>query len=77
MRQHYAQSNKQKVVETMSERVQVGNIGLHNVTRDNIACKVTDHDGFSCISIDLGMTTVTLFTTTDDVAAIRRILGGW
>jgi hypothetical protein len=61
----------------MSEKVIVGNIGIHQVTRDNITCKVTDHDGFSCLSIDLGMTTVTLFTTIDDVAAIRRILGGW
>ena len=61
----------------MSDKVIVGNIGIHQVTRDNITCKSTDHDTFSCITIDLGITSVTLFTKTDDVAAIRRILGGW
>jgi hypothetical protein len=61
----------------MSEKVVVGNIGIHQVTRDNISCKVTDHDTFTAITIDLGMTSITLFTTLDDVAAIRRILGGW
>jgi hypothetical protein len=61
----------------MSEKVVVGNIGIHQVTKDNISCKVTDHDGFTSISIDFGLTTITLFTTRDDTAAIRRILGGW
>ena len=61
----------------MSEKVVVGNIGIHQVTKDNITCKVTDHEGFSSISIDFGLTSVTLFTNRDDVAAIRRILGGW
>ena len=61
----------------MSEKVVVGNIGIHNVTKDNISCKVTDHDGFTSISIDFGLTSITLFTTRDDTAAIRRILGGW
>ena len=61
----------------MSEKVVVGNIGIHNVTKENISCKVTDHDGFTSISIDFGLTTITLFTTRDDTAAIRRILGGW
>ena len=61
----------------MSEKVVVGNIGIHNVTKENISCKVTDHDGFTSISIDFGLTSITLFTTRDDTAAIRRILGGW
>ena len=61
----------------MSEKVTVGNIGIHQVTKDNISCKVTDHDTFSSITLDLGLTSITLFTTRDDVAAIRRILGGW
>ena len=61
----------------MSEKVVVGNIGIHNVTKDNISCRVTDHDTFTAITLDFGLTSVTLFTTLDDVAAIRRILGGW
>jgi hypothetical protein len=61
----------------MSEKVVVGNIGIHNVSKDNITCRVTDHDGFSSITLDFGLTSVTLFTNRDDVAAIRRILGGW
>jgi hypothetical protein len=61
----------------MSEKVVVGNIGIHNVSKENISCKVSQHETFSAITIDLGLTSVTLFTTLDDVAAIRRILGGW
>jgi hypothetical protein len=61
----------------MSEKVTVGNIGIHQVTKDNISCKVSQHDTFSAITLDFGLTSVTLFTTLDDVAAIRRILGGW
>jgi hypothetical protein len=61
----------------MSDKVIVGNIGIHQVTKDNISCKVTDHDTFACITLDFGLTSVTLFTSRDDVAAIRRILGGW
>ena len=61
----------------MTEKVTVGNIGIHQVTKDNVTCKVTQHENFSSITIDFGMTTITLFTTLEDVAAIRRILGGW
>ena len=61
----------------MSEKVQVGNIGIHQVTKDNISCKVSQHDTFTAITLDFGLTSVTLFTNNDDVAAIRRILGGW
>ena len=61
----------------MSEKVQVGNIGIHQVTKENITCKVSQHDTFSAITLDFGLTSVTLYTTLDDVAAIRRILGGW
>tara|TARA_R110002126_G_scaffold33901_3_gene105618 strand:+ start:674 stop:859 length:186 start_codon:yes stop_codon:yes gene_type:complete len=61
----------------MSEKVIVGNIGIHQVTKENISCKVSQHDTFTAITLDFGITTVTLFTNNDDVAAIRRILGGW
>jgi hypothetical protein len=61
----------------MNEKVIVGNIGIHQVTKENISCKVSQHDTFTAITIDLGLTSVTLFTNNDDVAAIRRILGGW
>ena len=61
----------------MNEKVTVGNIGIHQVTKDNITCKVSQHDNFSAITLDFGLTSVTLYTTLDDVAAIRRILGGW
>lgn len=61
----------------MNDPVQVGNIGIHRVTKENITCKVNQHETFSSISLDFGLTTVTLFTTIEDVAAIRRILGGW
>ena len=61
----------------MSESPRVGSVDIHNVTRDNIECTVRDHDHFATIQINLGVTTVTLYTTNDDAAAIRRILGGW
>ena len=61
----------------MSDSANVGNIGIHQVTKDNITCKVTQHQNFSSITIDFGLTSITLFTTHEDVAAIRRILGGW
>ena len=61
----------------MTEKVIVGNIGIHQVTKENISCKVSQHDTFTAITLDFGMTSVTLFTNNDDVAAIRRILGGW
>jgi hypothetical protein len=61
----------------MSDPVQVGNIGIHGVTKDNITCKVTQHENFTSITLDFGLTSITLYTQLDDVAAIRRILGGW
>jgi hypothetical protein len=61
----------------MSESPRVGSIDIHNVDRDNIECRVRDHDNFSTIQINFGVTTVTLYVNRDDVAAIRRILGGW
>ena len=61
----------------MSEKVVVGNIGIHQVTKENLTCKVNRHDTFTAITLDFGLTSVTLFTNNDDVAAIRRILGGW
>ena len=61
----------------MSEKVVVGNIGIHQVTKENLTCKVHQHDTFTAITLDFGITSVTLFTNNDDVAAIRRILGGW
>jgi hypothetical protein len=61
----------------MSESPRVGSIDIHNVDRDNIECRVRDHDNFSTIQINLGVTSVTFYVETNDVAAIRRILGGW
>ena len=61
----------------MSEPVQVGAINIHNVTKDNIKCIVRQHENFTSITLDFGLTSVTLYTQLDDVAAIRRILGGW
>ena len=61
----------------MSDKVVVGNIGIHQVTKENLTCKVNRHDNFTAITLDFGITSVTLFTNNDDVAAIRRILGGW
>ena len=61
----------------MSEKVIVGNIGIHQVSKENLTCRVTQHDTFTSITLDFGITTVTLFTNNDEVAAIRRILGGW
>ena len=61
----------------MSEEIRVSGVDIHNVTRDNIECKVRDHDYFATIQINLGHTSVTLYTTNEEIAAIRRILGGW
>jgi hypothetical protein len=61
----------------MSEKATVGSIDIHQVNKDNVSCKLRQHDNFCTIQIDLGMTTITLYTKLEDVAAIRRILGGW
>ena len=61
----------------MSEQIRVSGIDIHNITKDNIECTVHDHDYFATIQIKLCNTTVTLYTTLEQVAAIRRILGGW
>ena len=61
----------------MSDEVRVGGIDIHNVNRDNITCEVHIHDYFATIQIKLSNTDITLYTTLDEVAAIRRILGGW
>jgi hypothetical protein len=61
----------------MSNEINVGNIGIHGVTKDNIKCVVRQHDNFTAITLDFGLTSITLYTQLDDVAAIRRILGGW
>jgi len=61
----------------MSESPRVGSIDIHNVSKNNISCKVHNHDNFATVVIDLGVTTVTLYTSNEEVAGIRRILGGW
>ena len=61
----------------MNEQPRVGSIDIHNVSKHNISCKVRNHDNFATVVIDLGVTTVTLYTSIEDVAGIRRILGGW
>ena len=61
----------------MSNEIMVSGVDIHNVTRDNIECKVRDHGYFATIQINLAPTSVTLYTTNEEIAAIRRILGGW
>jgi hypothetical protein len=61
----------------MSESANVGSINIHCVTKDNVKCIVKQHDNFTSITLDFGLSSVTLYTTLDDVAAIRRIMGGW
>jgi len=61
----------------MTKQPRLGSIDIHNVTRDNIECTTHDHGYFGTIKISLGVSTVTLYTTVDEIAAIRRILGGW
>ena len=61
----------------MSELVNVGSINIHYVTKDNVKCIVRQHDTFTSITLDFGLSSVVLYTTLEDVAAIRRILGGW
>ena len=61
----------------MSESANVGGINIHGVTKENIKCIVKQYDNFTAITLDFGLTSVILYTSRDDVAAIRRILGGW
>ena len=61
----------------MSDEVRISGIDIHNVNRDNITCEVHIHDYFATIAIKLSNTDITLFTTLEEIAAIRRILGGW
>ena len=61
----------------MSESANVGGINIHGVTKDNIKCIVRQYENFTAITFDFGLTSVILYTSRDDVAAIRRILGGW
>ena len=61
----------------MSEQANIGSINIHGVTKDNIKCIVKQYDSFTAITLDFGLSSVTLYTELDDVAAIRRILGGW
>jgi hypothetical protein len=61
----------------MNESANVGGINIHGVTKENIKCIVRQYDNFTAITLDFGLTSVILYTSRDDVAAIRRILGGW
>ena len=61
----------------MSDQVRISGIDIHNVNRDNIVCEVHNHDYFATIQIRLDNTDITLYTTLEEIAAIRRILGGW
>lgn len=61
----------------MNDDIRVSGVDIHNVNRNNIECRVRDHDYFATIQINLGATSVTLYTTNEEIAAIRRILGGW
>jgi hypothetical protein len=61
----------------MSDQANIGSINIHGVTKDNIKCIVKQYDSFTAITLDFGLSSVTLYTERDDVAGIRRILGGW
>ena len=61
----------------MNESANVGGINIHGVTKDNVKCIVRQYDNFTAITLDFGLTSVILYTSRDDLAAIRRILGGW
>ena len=61
----------------MNESANVGGINIHGVTKENIKCIVKQYDNFTAITLDFGLTSVILYTSRDDLAAIRRILGGW
>ena len=61
----------------MNDSANVGGINIHGVTKENIKCIVRQYDNFTAITLDFGLTSVILYTSRDDVAAIRRILGGW
>jgi hypothetical protein len=61
----------------MNKEPRVGSVDIHDVTKESTECRVREHDHFATIQINLGITSVTLYTTIGEVAAIRRILGGW
>ena len=61
----------------MSNEVRIGGLDIHNVNRDNVKCEVHYHDDFASIAIIFNNTALTLYTTHAEIAAIRRILGGW
>jgi len=62
----------------MSETVTVGSIHIHDVSKSNIECKVHEHSTFASITIGFGgVTGISMICPLDEVAAIRRILGGW
>jgi hypothetical protein len=61
----------------VNDSANVGGINIHGVTKENIKCIVRQYDNFTAITLDFGLTSVILYTSRDDVAAIRRILGGW
>ena len=55
----------------------VNNIDFNNVTTLDVSCNVEIEDDLVSLVIHLGMTRVTIYTDRDNLAGIRRIIGGW
>jgi hypothetical protein len=55
----------------------VNNIDINNVMTKDVICNAEIEDDLGILTIHIGMTQITIYTNKDNVAGIRRILGGW
>ena len=55
----------------------VNNIDFNNVTTKDVICNVENEGDLVSLIIHIGMTQVTIYTDKDNLAGIRRIIGGW
>ena len=55
----------------------VNNIDFNNVTTKDVICNVENEGDLVSLIIHIGMTQVTIYTDRDNLAGIRRIIGGW
>lgn len=55
----------------------VNNIDFNNVTTKDVICNVEIEDDLVSLIIDIGMTQVTIYIDKDNLAGIRKIIGGW
>tara|TARA_R110000823_G_scaffold292610_2_gene411420 strand:- start:127 stop:309 length:183 start_codon:yes stop_codon:yes gene_type:complete len=53
----------------------VSQVNIHQVTAEDISVKVSVHDTFAAININIGDIQITCFTELDQVAGIQRNLG--